>query len=202
MRGPRLRFGLPCLALLLVFGCSQGALPRVYPDKPDSRAGSRAIELYDSAKNGYLTANDLQKAPGLKAAMRQVDRNKDGKISADEISARIQDWADSTLGRMGVSCIVNHNGRPLAGATVKFVPESFLGGGLQASEGTTDDHGMARLSVPGSAQRGTSPGFYRVEITKAGEIPAKYNTNTCLGQEVASDAAGLSHGVATVDLNY
>ncbi len=201
--GPRLRTSLPCLALLFVFGCSQGALPRVYPDKPDSRAGNRAIELYDADKDGFLDAKELEKVPGLKAAMQQVDRNKDGKISADEISARIQAWSDSKLGRMGVSCVVNHNGRPLAGATVKLIPEKFLGGGLQAAEGTTDDQGMARMSVAGSAQRGMSPGFYRIEITKAGEaIPSKFNTDTRLGQEVAEDAAGLSHGIATVDLTY
>ena len=86
---------------------------------------------------------------------------------------------------------------------MKFLPETFLGGGLQAAEGTTDDHGMARMSVADSAQRGISPGFYRIKITKAGEaIPAKFNTDTRLGQEVAGDAAGLSHGVATVDLTY
>ena len=34
--------------------------------------------------------------------------------------------------------------------------------------------------------QGLSPGFYRVEITKDGEkIPAKYNTETTLGAEVA-----------------
>ena len=33
--------------------------------------------------------------------------------------------------------------------------------------------------------QGVPPGFYRVEITKAGEqIPAKYNTATTLGGEV------------------
>ncbi len=201
--GPRLPFGLPCLALLLVFGCSQGPQPRVYPDKPDPNAGQRAIELFDVDKHGYLTAKELEKLPGLKAAVRQVDRNNDGKIYAAEISARIKAWADSRLGRMGVSCIVKHNGRPLAGATVKLVPEPFLGGGLKTAEGTTNDYGLARMSVAGSGQRGISPGFYRVEIIKGGEaVPPMYNTDTSLGQEVASDAAGLNNGVARFNLSY
>ncbi len=141
--------------------------------------------------------------PGLKAAMQKVDLSKRGKISAADISARIQNWADSKLGRMGVSCIVKRNGRPLAGATVKFVPESFLGGGSKPAEGTTDDHGMARMKIAGTTQRGISPGFYRIEITKAAEdIPSQYNTQTRLGQEVANDAAGLNNGVATIDLEY
>jgi hypothetical protein len=190
-------------SVIVLCGCSGGSLPRVYPDKPDSRAGERAIELYDANKDGFLDAKELEKVPGLKAAMQKVDADKDGKISAAEISARIKSWADSKLGRMGVSCIVTHNGRPLAGATVKFLPEAFLGGDLKPGEGTADANGLARLMTSGTGQRGICPGFYRVEITKSGEpIPARYNTETELGQEVAVDAAGLNNGVATVDLKY
>ena len=32
------------------------------------------------------------------------------------------------------------------------------------------------------------PGYYRVEITKGSEIPAKYNTATILGEEISGDA--------------
>jgi hypothetical protein len=198
-----MRFGLPFLAMLLACGCWPGAQPRVYPDKPDARAGQRAIELYDANKDGFLDATELDKSPGLKAAMDQIDLSKCGKISAADISARIQAWADSKLGRMGVSCVVKHNGRPLDGATVKLVPEPFLGDNFETAEGTTDEHGMARMRVAASSQRGISPGFYRVEVTKAKEaIPSKYNTETSLGQEVANDAAGLNNGVATFNLNY
>ena len=190
-------------SLVTLCGCSGGSLPRVDPDKPDARAGERAIELYDSNKDGLLDAVELEKAPGLKAALQKVDLNKDGKVSADEITGRIREWADSKLGRMGVSCNLTHNGRPLIGATVKFIPESFLGGELKPAEGTTDASGMARMSIPASGQRGICPGFYRLEITKSGEaIPSKYNTQTQLGQEIATDAAGLNNGVVTFNLSY
>jgi hypothetical protein len=190
-------------ALLVVGGCWQNGPPRVYPDRPDSHAGQRALELYDANKDGFLDEKELEKAPGLKAAMQQVDSNHDGKITAAEISARIGAWADSKLGRMLVSCTVSRNGRPLAGATVKFLPEKFLGGDLKASEGITNDSGYTRLAVPKSAQRGICPGFYRIEITKGGEtIPPRYNTESQLGQEIAVDAAGLNNGVATIDLRY
>ena len=89
MPGPAIRFRL-------LAGAAAGL-----SGKPDSRAGNRAIELYDADKDGFLDAKELEKVPGLKAAMQQVDRNKDGKISADEIYARIQLWSDSKLGRMG-----------------------------------------------------------------------------------------------------
>jgi hypothetical protein len=186
-------------------GCFQGGPPRIYPDKPDSHAGDRAMELYDTNKDGFLDAKELEAVPGLRAAIKKVDTNNDGKISAAEISVRIQSWADSNIGRKTLTCVVTHNGQRLIGATVKFVPEKFLGGDLKPAEGTTDAHGIARLMTAGTGQatRGVSPGFYRVEITKSGEnIPLRYNTQTQLGQEVASDAAGIEIGLATYDLNY
>ena len=49
---------------------------------------------------------------------------------------------------------------------------------------------------------GLSPGFYRVQVTKAGEkIPAKYNQKTIFGQEVAIDAEGVRNGI-NFDLDY
>jgi hypothetical protein len=192
-------------ALVGLSGCGAGSPPRVYADRPDSHAAERAIELYDVNKDGYLDAKELEKVPGLKAAMQQVDADRDGKISSAEINARIRSWADSKLGRMGVSCIVTRHGQPLRGATIKFVPETFLGGDLKPAEGTTDSNGIARLvtTAPGLSVRGVCPGFYRVEITKSGEsIPAQYNSETQLGQEIAMGAARLDNGVAKFDLKY
>jgi hypothetical protein len=201
-----LRWPVAATAMLLVLsGCWRSSPRRVYPNWPDPRAAERAIELYDANQDGLLDAKELERAPGLKAAMQHVDTNRDGKISAAEISARIGAWIDSRLGRMGVSCVVTHNGRPLVEATVKFLPEQFLGGQLQAAEGTTDARGVTRLttSAEGPSARGVGPGFYRVEITKTGEtIPPRYNAETQLGQEVAMDAVGLANGVVTFDLKY
>jgi hypothetical protein len=189
------------IALTILSGCGQGSPARVLPDKPDPGSGDKAMELYDTNKDGFLDAKELEKVPGLKAALQTVDTNHDGKISAAEISARITAWADSKLGRMGVVAVINHNGQPLPGAKVRFVPESFLGTELKPAEATTDAHGLARPRMGGS--QGICPGFYRVEVTKDGEhIPAKYNTETQLGQEVATDAANLPNGVATFELKY
>ena len=82
-----------------------------------------------------------------------------------------------------------HDGKPLDGAEVKFVPERFLGNRMIVATGKTDENGMARVSIPTSGQPSDPPGvpqgFYRVEITKPGlDIPAKYNTQTVLGREV------------------
>jgi hypothetical protein len=188
------------VAVWVAAGCGGGASPPVYPDQPASNAGAKAIELYDLDKDGFLEGGELDHAPGLKAAIKQVDAGGSGKVSAAMIDARIKAWAGSEFGRLPMSCLVRRNGKPLAGATVRFVPEKFLGDAMKIGQGTTDRQGTARITEPGDAE-GMSPGFYRVEITKPGEtIPAKYNTETTLGQEVANDAAGIKG--PTFDLQY
>jgi hypothetical protein len=55
---------------------------------------------------------------------------------------------------------------------------------------------VAMIAIPNDFPPGVAPGFYRVEITKSGEtIPAKYNTDTILGQEAAIDAKGIREGI-------
>jgi hypothetical protein len=192
-----------CVVLGLM-GCRSSA-SRVVPDTPDRAAASKAMELYDTNKDGFLDAAELESVPGLKAAVERLDANHDGKISAKQIAARIKEWADSKVGRMPVLCRVTHKGKPLAGAKVVFVPERFLGGTLRSGSGTTDQAGSARISAAYAADstvRGMSPGFYRIEITKDGEsIPANYNSRTTLGAEVASGVSSYSDGIP-LELRY
>ena len=179
---------------------------RLSAPKIDAKAaGAKAIELYDTNHDGKLSGEELDKCPGLKAAIDEVDRGGKGEITAADIAARIQAWLDSKLARMTFACRVMHNGKPLEGAEVTFVPEKFLGGNVKPAKGKTNSKGMAMLSIPTSGPYdppGVAPGFYRVEITKAGEtIPAKYNTDTTLGQEIARDAKGIQQGIK-FDLTY
>ena len=77
-----------------------------------------------------------------------------------------------------------------------------MGDNLRSASGTTGKSGICTLKeIGGEELVGVSPGFYRVQITKSGEkIPAKYNTETTLGQEVARDAKNIE-GIP-IDLNY
>jgi len=179
---------------------------RLSVPKIDAKAaGAEAITLFDTNRDGKLSGEELDKCPGLKAAIDKVDQSGKGEITADDIAARIKAWQDTKLARMTVSCRVLHNGEPLEGAVVKFVPEKFLGKNLKTGTGKTDAHGIAMLSVPLNDRwpPGMAPGFYRVEITKDGEqIPAKYNTDTILGQEVARDAKGIDMKGIKFDLKY
>jgi hypothetical protein len=93
---------------------------------------------------------------------------------------------------------------PVVDAVVKLVPEAFLGPGLTPATGTTDRAGLAVVSQAKTAgdAPGVSPGFYRVEITKESEIPAKYNADTTLGIEVAADSPQVLAGNITFELEY
>jgi hypothetical protein len=149
------------------------------------------MEMYDTNHDGLLDDKELDKVPGLKAALKRVDKDHDGKISEQELADRIKFWVNSRAGRVPVRVCVEHNGEPLVGAQVVLAPEKFLGAAILSGSGTTSEQGTASISSMSPVNpklRGVSPGFYRVEITKLGEdIPAYYNTETTLGAEASSD---------------
>jgi hypothetical protein len=180
---------------LISAGCSQG-LPRLRPPSINaSSAAAKAIAMYDTDKDGKLSGAELDKCPALKAALAQIDTTGQGAITAAQIAARIKQWQEKKIGRMRLDCIVSRNGKPLAGAEVKFVPEEFLGDDIKMASGKTNKNGRAWLSIPTTGPRdppGVAFGFYRVEVTKAGDnIPAKYNAETTLGIEVALDSPAI-----------
>jgi hypothetical protein len=184
------------LGVGVAVGCSQG-LPRMYPPPINaSSAGAKAIEMYDTDKNGVLGGTELAKCPALRAAAARIDPTGEG-ITAAKITARIKQWQSKDIARMRLDCTVLCNGKPLADAEVKFVPETFLGDDIKAASGKTNKSGRAMLSVATADRadlRGVAFGLYRVEITKAGvNIPAKYNTETTLGQEVALDSPNIQN---------
>jgi len=204
----RMKIGIVALLagiLVLEFGCLQRRPARIHPPGINaSAAGAKAIEMFDANKDGKISGEELNKCPGVKAAIAQIDPSGQG-ITAEAITARIKAWQATKLGRMSMACRVTRNGQPLAGATVKFVPEPFLGENMKVAKGTTDQNGMAMISIETSGPKdppGVPPGLYRVEITKEGmNIPAKYNTETILGQEVALDAKGIQEGIV-FDLQF
>ena len=193
------------MGLILSSGCTKGP-SRLHPPSIDaSGAGSQAMEMYDADRDGKISGPELDKCPALKAAIAQIDSSGEKAITAAKITARIKQWQDSKLGRMSMSCTVLRNGKPLANAEVNFVPEKFLGENVKTASGKTDKNGVAMISVPTkdrSDPPGVAPGLYRVHVTKAGDMmPAKYNTYTTLGQEVALDAEGIQKGIR-FDLKY
>jgi hypothetical protein len=179
-----------------VVGCPTGP-KRIHPPSINpSAAGAQAIQDFDTNKDGKISGDELDKCPGLKAAVDQVDTSGQKAPTAQMIAARIENWQKTKLGRMSLSCRVTRNGQPFSGAKVKFVPEKFLGENVKPAEGTTDQNGMAMISIPEISPPGIAPGFYRVEIEHPSiKVPDKYNTNTEFGQEVALDAKGIQEGI-------
>ena len=187
------RFRIDALLLLCVLtfvGCTSRA-----PDKPElcpDEAGAKAVEMYDSDQNGSINESEAEASPGLLAAFEKVDKDGDGELTADEISARVLYFKTATSWVIPGACRITYRGRPLEGATVTFEPEPFLGPSFAPCSGTTDRRGEAYCSRPGGEIEGIYLGFYRVRVTrpkKNGDemLPAKYNEETTLGFEANND---------------
>ena len=190
------------VALLVVVGCSHGPSAVSRASVSPSSAAAAAMEQYDADHDGKLSGAELDACPAIKSAVDKIDPGNEG-VNAEKLAARMQTWQKG-VARLGVNCTVLHNGEPLAGAEVKFVPEKFLGTSYPTGEGKTAANGGAEITLPASEKDnrpGMPPGFYRIEITKGSEIPAKYNTATTLGQEIALDNKTMRAGL-TYDLKY
>ena len=196
----RLAFVLMLVPLAL--GCDRKPQRAEVPGHNPSGAAQQAMSTYDKNSDGAIDAEELKAVPALvdhaELPIKLIDKNSDGKVTAEEIQGRIQAWLDSKVGIMSFHCTVKMDGKPLEGAKVVFEPEAFLAGAVNEASGTTSVDGTAILAVDQAKLpdhlkgiSGMQTGFYKVKITHpTASIPAKYNTETTLGQEVSSDAVG------------
>lgn len=187
------------LLLAIASGCIGCGSSPARVDQPaidPGHAGRRAMELYDSNGDGKVAGDELGAAPGLNAALANFDADGDGGVSAAEVTARVRSWQSSKAGVINVRCEVTRGGKPLTGAIVTFEPEEFLGNDIRAATGEVAMTGLAMMSIPKESRprtdypAGVQLGLYKVKITMPGNeraIPASYNTQTILGQEVSYD---------------
>jgi len=189
-----------CFGVAVTAGCSGRPAPVLPPKIDASAAGAAAVKTYDANDDGTLDAAELEKCPGILGAMNRYDADGDGKVAASEIADRIRQWEAEAVGNMSYSCAVTLDDEPLVGATVEIIPEEFLGPNVKPASGVTNVAGFASLAIakedlPADQQRlrGVQPGVYKVRITHPTKpIPARYNTDTTLGQEIAHDMPDLS----------
>ncbi len=179
----------------LVLGCRRGPEPPKPPQIDPAQAAAEAIRLYDKNQNGLLEPDEWKHSPPLAAAKQRIDKDGDGKITSQEIADRITSWLQSPAIMTTCAIVVTLDGRPLEGATITLEPEPFLGPSYKPASGVTDLMGMASITGQDEKFSGVYLGLYRVKVSKqvgAREtIPARYNTQTELGCEVAADIAGI-----------
>jgi len=183
--------------------CNRGPAPLKQPYIDASSAGKMAMEQYDKDGDGKVAGAELDHAPALKAAIKNLDTDSDGGVSAAEVTERVNAWKAMETALASVQCRVTLDGEPLAGATVTFEPESFLGDAVKHAIGTTNPYGMVSPSVPvderpdPKSPGGAHFGLYKVRISKMVNgketLPARYNTDTTLGQEVSYDDPGVKN---------
>lgn len=172
--------------ILFLGGCSGAATPVSLPDWDPSGISETVMELFDSDGNGLLSGDELKKSPGLLAGLDIIDTDDDQKISAAEIVARFELYEQQKLGLRDRKFRVTYNGKPLADANVKLVPEPFLEDVIEPATGVTGPDGNVQPSSGVDGLRGMRPGYYRIEVTSDKvKLPAKYNTETVLGAEVS-----------------
>ena len=196
-----LRFAV--LVAVVLTGCSSNptALREAPAPKydPDGIAKA-ALAEFDKDGNGSLDPREAAACPALQAAFAEIDTNRDKRLSADELRARVEGYAATPTGSVEVGCTVRLDGQPLTGATVTFVPEACMGGAIKEATGTTDEAGRCDVyRIDGQTFRGMAAGLYKIRVTKGGAaIPARFNDQTTLGREVFHNPR---MGEVTIDLN-
>jgi hypothetical protein len=160
------------LLMSLINGCGSSRSSRVaMPDVDPRSAAAAAIKSYDKDGDGRLNESELVSCPAINSARAHFDTDGDRQVSEQEIAQRLAQIYSAGVGVMEVRCTVMRGGRPLSGATVRFVPEPFLSQWIQPAAGTTDSSGavtptVAAEQLPDSLRNVSlmQAGLYRVEI--------------------------------------
>jgi hypothetical protein len=177
------------LSVALMFAVSLtgcGGPNRIKPPKINASAAAKeAMKMYDTNQDGKISGDEFGRCSALKAIA------KDGVVTPEMIAEQCTKWTKGDCGRVPGCIRILHNGKPLVGASVKLVPEKFLGKDIATVTAVSEANGFVPVTVPSTypgEPRGISVGFYRVEVTKDGEnIPAMYNTETILSLPVLGD---------------
>jgi hypothetical protein len=172
-------------------GCSSSPARLEAPIVDPDAAGAKAVEQYDSNKDGSLGKGELSKCPGMLSVLPAYDADANGAVDATEITGRLKKLFKHGTGGTQLSCTVTRRGRPFAGAEVVFEPESYLGDHVMPAKGTTSNGGIAEMSIEPENLPERLRGFdvvhygtFKVRITHPSvKLPAKYNTDTQLGYE-------------------
>jgi hypothetical protein len=189
----------PTMIALLVALVGCGGERGPVPPAVAPATAEQAMAEFDANKDGALDAKELEACPGLAALAAALGKSSADRLTADELGRQIDALRDVGFARTRASCRVMFEGRPLAGAAVRYIPERFLGPAFRPATGTTDAAGYAWLVTDGEAD-GITPGLYRVEVSKPDAqgretIPVRYNARTTLGGQIGFATRGAGSDV-------
>jgi hypothetical protein len=178
------------IVLSVAAGCESGIAH--CPPLDPAVIAAQAIAALDTNKSGVLEGAEIVQAQGLRSGLSAIDADESGTITAAEIEQRLRRYGEFPVATLPLGCVVRVDGQPLAEGEVRLVPESFFGDSRQVVLGRSDEHGVVDFRVEGSQAFGVPQGMYRIEVSKpdaAGNetLPARYNTQSQLGQEIAFD---------------
>ena len=196
-RGPRqsvrVWFTVSAFAICTVpplAGCGGG--PARVPVAAVDAGGVAAalVARVDADGDGGLSAAECDAVPGIARTIAQYDTDADGRITPEEIAARIRKWQATRVARVACSFPVTLDGRPLVDASVRLEPEPEFAAQAPPAAGRTDATG--RVAATAGDLPGVPPGLYRVvvEHERLAKLP-RYNSATTLGIQVAPDDPGM-----------
>jgi hypothetical protein len=176
------------LAAAFAGGCGSPAPAESAPVADDATLTRDALDAYDANKDGSLDATEVGASPALRNAFAALDANRDGKLSKDELQQRFAQYRTAAVSTSTLSVTVKVllDGRPLAGANVRLVPDRCLESLLTPAAGVTDKDGVAIPAPEDRSVLGVYPGLYTIAVTAppgTPGLPAKYNTQSTLGRE-------------------
>jgi hypothetical protein len=182
-----------CLGLLAIIGCSDEPEPPPRFQLNPQQAAQEAMKLYDTNGDGVLDAKELQASPPLFDLLQNLKAQASGHpdtLTEADIAGRLEEWVKDPTTLVPAIPTVWLDGKPLAGANVTFEPEPFLGPSYHSHQGETNGAGITQLDPDFKDRPGIYVGLYRVRISKlvSGKdiVPARYNTKTELGVELAT----------------
>lgn len=189
--------------LVVLAGCGPGRPARVAAPAVDPAAVATAVfAAADGDRDGRLVGRETVVVPGIATGMGVIDGDGDEAVSRSELVAWLEEIRRSRVAITGFEVSVRRRGRPLAGVTVRFVPEQCMGGGMAAAEAITDADGVAKPTIAGSRYPGANSGLYQVEITAPGSDGRPVSSRSGAAEPWGAAVGGglPENGVVSFDL--
>jgi hypothetical protein len=185
---------LSFLAPVMLGGCSSEPTPPPRFQLDPQKAAQEALRLYDKNQDGTLDAKELEQSAPLMELLQNLkaaNPSHADSLTAADISARLDQWLAAPATLLPAGAVVYLDDKALAGATVVYDPEPFLGPSYRSHQGQTNDAGGVTLDPEFKDFPGIYVGLYRVRISKKVDgketIPERYNEKSVLGVELATN---------------